>query len=116
MSFLEMLSEATKMLKAGYLVTAIRKHQMDQAIIFCRTKLDCDNIENYLLTLGGGEYNMWCISQQQAREISYIIMLFDFLGSRAMVNEFSCACLHSDRSVGERRENLKKFKVFFSFA
>lgn len=28
-----------------------------------------------------------------------------------MVNEFSCVCLHSDRSVQERRENLKKFKV-----
>ena len=42
------------MLKADYLVKAIRQHKMDQAIIFCRTKLDCDNIENYLLTLGGG--------------------------------------------------------------
>ena len=34
-----------------------------------------------------------------------------FSGSRAMVNEFSCVCLHSDRSVHERRENLNKFKV-----
>ena len=49
-----MFSEATKLLKAGYLVKAIRQHRMDQAIIFCRTKLDCDNIESYLLTLGGG--------------------------------------------------------------
>jgi hypothetical protein len=49
-----MFSEATKILKAEYLVKAIRQHRMDQAIIFCRTKLDCDNIENYLLTLGGG--------------------------------------------------------------
>ncbi|CAB4043204.1 ATP-dependent RNA helicase DDX1-like, partial [Paramuricea clavata] len=80
----EMFSEATKILKAEYLVKAIRQHRMDQAIIFCRTKLDCDNIENYLLTLGGG--------------------------NRAMVNEFSCVCLHSDRSVHERRENLTKFK------
>jgi ATP-dependent RNA helicase DDX1 len=27
---------------------------MDQAIIFCRTKVDCDNVEQYLLELGGG--------------------------------------------------------------
>ena len=51
---LEMFSEATKILKAEYLVKAIRQHRMDRAILFCRTKLDCDNIENYLLTLGGG--------------------------------------------------------------
>lgn len=50
----ELFSEATKMLKAEYLVKAIRHHRMDQAIIFCRTKLDCDNIESHLLTLGGG--------------------------------------------------------------
>lgn len=80
----EMLSEATKILKAEYLVKAIKEHKMDQAIIFCRTKLDCDNIEEYLINLGGG--------------------------NKAMVNEFSCVCLHSDRSVHERRENLKQFK------
>ncbi|XP_028392095.1 ATP-dependent RNA helicase DDX1-like [Dendronephthya gigantea] len=80
----EMFSEASKMLKAEYLVKAIRQHRMDQAIVFCRTKLDCDNIENYLINLGGG--------------------------NRAMVNEYSCVCLHSDRSVHERRENLRMFK------
>ena len=50
----EALSEAVKLLKAEYLVKAITSHKMDQAIIFCRTKLDCDNIENYLQRLGGG--------------------------------------------------------------
>ena len=50
----EMLSEAVKLLKLQYLVQAIDAHKMDQAIVFCRTKLDCDNAENYLLSLGGG--------------------------------------------------------------
>ena len=50
----ECLSEAVKLLKAEYLVKAISTHKMDQAIIFCRTKLDCDNIEQYLMALGGG--------------------------------------------------------------
>ena len=44
-----------KVLKVEYLVTAIKQHKMDQAIIFCRTKLDCDNVEQYLISLGGGE-------------------------------------------------------------
>ena len=52
---LESLSEAVKLLKAEYLVRAINQHKMDQAIIFCRTKLDCDNIENHLASLGGGK-------------------------------------------------------------
>lgn len=51
----ESLSEAVKILKVGYLVKAIQEHKMDQAIIFCRTKLDCDNVERYLIDLGEGE-------------------------------------------------------------
>ena len=43
-----------KILKVKYLVEAINEHKMDQAIIFCRTKLDCDNAEHYLISLGGG--------------------------------------------------------------
>ena len=49
-----MLSEAVKMLKVQYLVKAIDAHKVDQAIVFCRTKLDCDNVENYLVLKGGG--------------------------------------------------------------
>lgn len=51
----EALSEGIKLLKAQYLVKAISALKMDQAIIFCRTKLDCDNIEAYLVSLGGGQ-------------------------------------------------------------
>ena len=49
-----MLSEAVKILKAEYTVAAIREHRMDRAIIFCRTKVDCDNLEHYLNAIGGG--------------------------------------------------------------
>lgn len=48
----ESLSEGIKRLKMKYVKDAIDKHQMDQAIIFCRTKLDCDNLERYLLAAG----------------------------------------------------------------
>lgn len=48
----ETLSEAVKILKGEYCVRAIREHKMDRAIIFCRTKLDCDNLERYFKTFG----------------------------------------------------------------
>ena len=51
----EMMSEAVKMLKGEYTVRAIREHKMDRALIFCRTKLDCDNMEAYLNEKGGGK-------------------------------------------------------------
>ncbi|KAK6638511.1 ATP-dependent RNA helicase ddx1 [Polyplax serrata] len=81
----ETLSEAVKMLKGEYCVRAINEHKMDRAIIFCRTKLDCDNLERYFNQLGGGPRN-----------------------SR---NPYSCVCLHGDRKPNERKANLERFKT-----
>ncbi|XP_075243162.1 ATP-dependent RNA helicase DDX1-like [Convolutriloba macropyga] len=78
----EGLSEAVKILKGIYVVNAIKKHQMDQAIIFCRTRLDCDNMERFLWSQGGG---------------------------RNRNNAFACACLHGDKR-NDRAINLEKFK------
>lgn len=50
----EMWSEAIKVLKGEYTVRAIKEHKMDQAIVFCRTKIDCDNMEQYFIQQGGG--------------------------------------------------------------
>lgn len=50
-----MWSEAIKILKGEYTVRAIKEHKMDQAIIFCRTKIDCDNMEQYFIQQGGGK-------------------------------------------------------------
>lgn len=47
----EMLSEAVKVLKAEYCRRAIEKYKMDKALIFCRTKLDCDNLEDYFKSI-----------------------------------------------------------------
>ena len=43
------------MMKGELMMQAIKQHNMDRAIIFCRTKLDCDNAEEYLTRNGGGE-------------------------------------------------------------
>ncbi|KAM3932228.1 ATP-dependent RNA helicase DDX1 [Leptodactylus fuscus] len=80
----ETMSEAIKILKGEYTLRAIKEHNMDQAIIFCRTKLDCDNLEQYFIQHGGGP---------------------DRKG-----HQFSCVCLHSDRKPHERKQNLERFK------
>ena len=48
----ESWSEAIKILKGEYCARAIREHKMDQGMIFCRTKIDCDNLENYFNRYG----------------------------------------------------------------
>ncbi|XP_043920740.1 ATP-dependent RNA helicase DDX1 [Protopterus annectens] len=80
----EMWSEAIKILKGEYTVRAIKEHKMDQAIIFCRTKIDCDNMEQYFIQQGGGP---------------------DRKG-----HQYSCVCLHGDRKPAERKQNLERFK------
>uniref|UniRef100_A0AAR2JDG3 ATP-dependent RNA helicase n=1 Tax=Pygocentrus nattereri TaxID=42514 RepID=A0AAR2JDG3_PYGNA len=80
----EMWSEAIKILKGEYTVRAIKEHKMDQAIVFCRTKIDCDNMEQYFIQQGGGP---------------------DKKG-----HQFSCVCLHGDRKPNERKYNLDRFK------
>jgi len=80
----EMLSEAVKILKAEYCIRAIEKYNMDRALIFCRTKIDCDNLEEYFIRFGGGP--------------------------KSVDHKFSCVCLHSDRPPKERTDNLERFK------
>ncbi|XP_015121411.1 ATP-dependent RNA helicase Ddx1 [Diachasma alloeum] len=57
----EALSEGIKILKGEYCVRAIKEHTMDRAIIFCRTKLDCDNLERYLKQLDAKEFSCVCL-------------------------------------------------------
>jgi len=78
----ETLSEAVKVLKAEYAVRAIKKHNIDRAIIFCRTKLDCDNLEKY----------------------------FNYIGRGQRDQPYSCVCLHGDRKPQERKSNYESFK------
>ncbi|XP_056437983.1 ATP-dependent RNA helicase DDX1 [Gadus chalcogrammus] len=81
----EAWSEAVKLLKGEYTIRAITEHKMDQAIIFCRTKIDCDNMEQYFTQQGGGP--------EKNKE-----------------HLLSCVCLHGDRKPQERKNNLERFK------
>ncbi|KAG5330852.1 DDX1 helicase, partial [Acromyrmex heyeri] len=55
------LSEGVKILKGEYCIRAIKEHKMDRALIFCRTKLDCDNLERYLKKSGGQQFSCVCL-------------------------------------------------------
>lgn len=57
----ESFSEATKVLKGEYVVKALDELDIDQAIIFCRTKLDCDNLERYLNMRDAKKYTCVCL-------------------------------------------------------
>lgn len=57
----EALSEAVKLLKGEYCIRAIDEHKMDRALIFCRTKLDCDNLEKYFKQVNLKNYSCVCL-------------------------------------------------------
>jgi len=81
----EALSESIKLLKPHLLLRIIVNNKMDQALIFVRTKVDADNLEKFFKGVGNDR-------------------------NGALENEYSCVVLHGDRSAGERKENLRKFK------
>lgn len=64
------------------MIKAIDTLSIDSAIIFCRTKLDCDNLELFLNTVSSRSHR-----------------------------DYSCVCLHGDRPPKERSSNLETFKL-----
>ncbi|KAF2075229.1 hypothetical protein CYY_003447 [Polysphondylium violaceum] len=82
----EQKSEAIKLLKAQLLLKVIKSFNMDQAIIFARTRLDCDHVYEFLNAAGGR------------------------LNDKALEGDYPCAVLHSDKATNVRKENLEKFK------
>ena len=73
------LSEATKVLKAKYFLAAVEKLKMyeEQCIVFCRTKVDCDNLERFLNSLDCKKYACTCLhGDRRANERSANLQLF----------------------------------------
>lgn len=87
----ESISEAVKRSKLDALVNIITTLKIEQAIIFCRTNLDCDNLEKYLIQIGGGKS----------------VRIGDVKG---VENPFSCCVVAGWRSNEERRKNLDAFR------
>jgi ATP-dependent RNA helicase DDX1 len=74
-------SERIKLLKPRVLVDVMEQFKMEQVLVFCRTNLDCDLLEQYLKQVGGADG----------------------------INRFSCRVLAGMRSMTERQANLKAF-------
>jgi ATP-dependent RNA helicase DDX1 len=84
-------SEGLKRLKPRMLVGLIDSLKMTQCLIFCRTNVDCDNLETYLTQVGGGA--KWRAGAEKGKE-----------------NAYSCCVLAGFRSQEERNRNLQAFK------
>jgi ATP-dependent RNA helicase DDX1 len=84
-------SQQLKEIKQQVLLGIIDKFKMSQCIIFCRTNLDCDNLETFLCNHGGGY--KFREKKESGKE-----------------NEYSCCVLAGMRDQHQRRINLEAFK------
>jgi len=80
-----------KWLKPQLVVKIADAFAMTQCLVFCRTNVDCDNLETYLNTLGGSKG--WAGKMETGKE-----------------NPYSCVVLAGMRNMDERRLNLEAFK------
>jgi len=88
----EAYSQAAKVMKPQAMMRIIDAFEMDQCLIFARTRIDCDNIEKFLIEAGGSQWK------------------FDGKVESGKENKYNCAVLHSGRSMQERRQNIEAFK------
>ena len=86
-------SYVVKQLKQHILLGIIDKFNMSQCIIFCRTNLDCDNLETFLMNHGGANGKKFKGQMESGKE-----------------NPYSCCVLAGMRDMNERRRNLEAFK------
>jgi len=80
----ETQSERIKLMKPHVLIDVLERFEMESVLVFCRTNLDCDNLECFL----------------------------NNVSKESMVNrdKFSCRVLAGMRSMQERQASLKAFK------
>eukprot|EP00922_Rhytidocystis_sp_ex-Travisia-forbesii_P040900 GHVS01061059.1.p1 GENE.GHVS01061059.1~~GHVS01061059.1.p1 ORF type:complete len:499 (-),score=66.72 GHVS01061059.1:114-1610(-) len=85
------MSERIKQMKPQILVKLADALKMESCLVFCRTNVDCDNLEAFLNKLGGGR---------------------GFAGKieSGKENPYSCVVLAGMRMQEERERNLQHFK------
>lgn len=88
----EVQSLLIKAIKQQILIQIIDKFNMSQCMIFCRTNLDCDNLETFLCALSNG---------QKLKERM----------ETGKEHAYSCCVLGGMRSMEERRRSLEAFKA-----
>lgn len=85
------MSERIKQMKPKVMVRMADLFNMTQCLVFCRTNVDCNNLEDYLNRLGGTKG--WGGKMETGKE-----------------NPYSCVVLAGMRNQDERRSNLESFK------
>eukprot|EP00930_Biecheleria_cincta_P098189 TRINITY_DN89871_c0_g1_i1.p1 TRINITY_DN89871_c0_g1~~TRINITY_DN89871_c0_g1_i1.p1 ORF type:complete len:864 (-),score=201.99 TRINITY_DN89871_c0_g1_i1:154-2745(-) len=85
------MSEKIKIMKPKMMVKLADSFNMSQCLVFCRTNVDCNNLEDYLNRLGGSKG--WGGKVETGKE-----------------NPYSCVVLAGMRNQDERRSNLESFK------
>jgi len=85
------LSENIKIAKPKLMVKIADLFNMTQCLVFCRTNVDCNNLEDYLNRLGGTKG--YGGKMETGKE-----------------NPYSCVVLAGMRNQDERRSNLESFK------
>eukprot|EP01038_Epipyxis_sp_PR26KG_P013075 gene13075-17527_t len=85
-------SQLTKEIKQQIIIKIIDKFKMDKCLIFCRTNLDCQNLETFFNSCSGSKYKSNALSESGKE------------------NKYSCLVLAGMRTMEERRLNLQAFK------
>ncbi|TMW66431.1 hypothetical protein Poli38472_004196 [Pythium oligandrum] len=88
-------SQILKFLKPNQLVQVLDALAIEQCMVFCRTNLDCDLLEGYLLQLGGPDKRQ--------------VFTGDKL-ERGREHPYSCCVLAGLRSMTSRQKALEAFK------
>ena len=89
----ESLSEGVKLLKPAILKNVIDTLKIDYAMIFCRTNVDCFNLEKFFIGLGGAGQRGFSGEREKGKE-----------------NVYSCCVLSGMRSSTDRTEALQAFR------
>jgi len=85
------MSECIKIMKPKMVVKIADTFNMSQCLVFCRTNIDCNNLESYMCKLDGARKHRGKF--ESGKE-----------------NPYSCVVLAGARQQRERAENLEAFK------
>jgi len=86
------MSQKVKEIKQHILIKLIDKYEMSQCLVFCRTNVDCTNLESFLAQHNGGKKS-FSEKKETGKE-----------------GRYSCCVLAGMRSMEERRRNLQALK------
>lgn len=93
----EQNSQKIKEMKQHALLNIVDKFNMSQCIIFCRTNVDCNNLETFLCSQDEG------MARAQNKKFRGIV-------ESGKEIKYSCCVLAGMRSMEQRRESLAAFK------